>query len=479
METITRLKADCPTIPIVAQSDPDFERLSQCYIRAPHNNSLAVARPKSADEVSSLIRFCTTQSLPFIIRVGGHDSLGRTQSPNGLMIDLREIHYVHVAPDQQTATIGGGCLIGDVLQELEKYGLVTPTGTISTVGYVGWAYMGGYGSLSGVFGLGVDQIVGARVVSAKGEVIEADGELMKGLRGAAGALGAVVEVTIKVYPLKKVRCLLSTSDWLLDIAVAYQVLQVLAGNLIWPTGPDHETFVRSFLERLQGLYAEGMPQALNPLVSIWDNEHFNRCVLLMVTWASDDHEHGHHWINKVAALDPVHPPAVNTIQPCTLLEGLRINDASIAASIYGRCNTITVRGYSPGLVNAVARSTATFAARGSGIALHRFVGHGDGEKERCSVWQPRGEHIMVEILSGTTDEKRVDAAYAWGAAVRRAVVQAVEEKEILHAGWMAMTANEGADLKTLFGQNYEFLMALKKKWDPENAFRNTVPRLLG
>jgi len=75
------------------------------------------------------------------------------------------------------------------------------------VGYAGWSMLGGYGPFSSSYGLGVDQIVGAKVVKADGEVIDADNELLFGIRGAGGTLGVVVELTIKVYPVGKV-CLL-------------------------------------------------------------------------------------------------------------------------------------------------------------------------------------------------------------------------------------------------------------------------------
>lgn len=209
---VQELKTAHPTITVLLRSDPAFEATSKCYIITPNPNCLGLARPKSAEEVGALVKFCTTRSLPFVVRVGGHDCSARSQIPDALMIDLREICHVRVDEDdaaapgkQRTAKVGGGCLISGLLDELEKYGLVTPVGTISSVGYLGWAYVGGYGPLSSVYGMGLDQIVGAKVVTAAGERVEADKDLLKGIRGAAGALGVVVEVTIKVFPLDKVR----------------------------------------------------------------------------------------------------------------------------------------------------------------------------------------------------------------------------------------------------------------------------------
>lgn len=243
---VQELKTTHPAIPIHLRTDPTLTALSACYIdttpppppppppppqadddnerpglpRPHHHNCLGLARPRTAADVAAVVSFCAVRALPLVVRAGGHDCEARTQVPGALMLDLRDICHVRVDDDadeggegagaqrgvqgQRTARVGGGCLLAGLLAALEARGLTTPVGTISSVGYVGWAVAGGYGPLSGRFGLGVDQIVGARVVTAAGEVVEAEGELLRGLRGAAGALGVVVEVTIKVYPLDKV-----------------------------------------------------------------------------------------------------------------------------------------------------------------------------------------------------------------------------------------------------------------------------------
>jgi FAD/FMN-containing dehydrogenase len=73
------------------------------------------------------------------------------------------------------------------------------------VGYTGWATLGGYGPFSSLYGLGTDQIVGAKLVDAQGEIVDAKDDLLKGIRGGGGIFGVIVELTIKVYPLKEVR----------------------------------------------------------------------------------------------------------------------------------------------------------------------------------------------------------------------------------------------------------------------------------
>lgn len=76
-------------------------------------------------------------------------------------------------------------------------------GPIASIGYVGWATLGGYGPLAGKYGLGADQIVKAQYVNAQGNLVEANDAALRVIRGGGGTLGILTELTIKTYPLKK------------------------------------------------------------------------------------------------------------------------------------------------------------------------------------------------------------------------------------------------------------------------------------
>lgn len=192
-----------PSIKHYPASSPEFECLRSTYLTLSYKPS-AIARPQTADEVAAIVTHCASNDTPFVVRAGGHDAHGRSTMPDTLQIDMRNINYVHVAPDRSTARIGGGILQGKLVEELATHELMTATGTVGTVGFVGWATLGGYGPFSSSLGLGVDQIVGARIVNAEGTVVEADERLLEGLRGGGGSLGVVVELTIKVYPAQEV-----------------------------------------------------------------------------------------------------------------------------------------------------------------------------------------------------------------------------------------------------------------------------------
>lgn len=181
----------------------EYESLRQAY-SASHDQPFVIVRPRTAAEVSTLLKHCRAKSIPFVVRAGGHDLFGRSTLHGGLTIDLRDINYVHVNHDKKTARIGGGIIFSKLLEDLARHNLHVPTGTVGTVGFVGWAMGGGYGDSCAWAGLGLDQILRAKVVNANGELMDADDEMLKGIRGSGG-FGIIVEATIQVYAFKEVR----------------------------------------------------------------------------------------------------------------------------------------------------------------------------------------------------------------------------------------------------------------------------------
>ncbi|PKX88378.1 FAD-binding oxidoreductase [Aspergillus novofumigatus IBT 16806] len=183
-----------------------YQDCLELYNHALSKQPLVCARPRTEQEVSHLVQLCTEESVPFAVRSGGHDFFGRSLVHKGVLIDMRAMDSVRVEPDQASARVGGGVIAGPLQETLNSHGLFTPTGQAKSVGYVSWACGGGYGFYVGTYGFEVDQILGARVVLARGHVVDTDEdpELLWALRGAgAGIFGIVTELRVKVYPVPK------------------------------------------------------------------------------------------------------------------------------------------------------------------------------------------------------------------------------------------------------------------------------------
>ncbi|KAJ5982238.1 FAD-binding domain-containing protein [Penicillium sp. IBT 35674x] len=191
MDRLLQFLAEHPRIKYATPTCPEFGSWCPGSIVKENCTPGIIVRPRSAEDVAGLISVLAANNVAFSVRVGGHDMFGRSQIHGGITIDLRTM--VLIQP------------VWAVVYWLRrKNDLVTPHGLIPSVGYVGWATHGGYGLLSAQYGLGVDQILEARVVDCQGRICDADKDMLTAIRGGGGSIGVIVEVTIRVYPLGQV-----------------------------------------------------------------------------------------------------------------------------------------------------------------------------------------------------------------------------------------------------------------------------------
>lgn len=202
--SLAELKAHHPGLRVWTPSSGDFEALTELYLKGPKPKPLAIARPQDQAEICTLVKYAVKFSIPISVRGGGHDFQRRSMADGALVLDMRDLNKMEIVDDGKAALIGGGISNTALAETLGKTGHTTAIGACGTVCYAGWAMHGGYGPFSGVFGLGVDQIIGATMINCKGEVVEADDELLYGLRGAGSAFGVVASLKIKIYKLEKV-----------------------------------------------------------------------------------------------------------------------------------------------------------------------------------------------------------------------------------------------------------------------------------
>jgi FAD/FMN-containing dehydrogenase len=128
-----------------------------------------VVRCAGTADVMAAVVFARDHGLPLAVRGGGHNIAGNAVCDDGLVIDLSAMRDVHVDPAARRAVVGGGALLSDLDHETQAFGLAVPLGINSTTGVAGLTLGGGFGWLSRLYGLTVDNLLGAEIVTADGQ----------------------------------------------------------------------------------------------------------------------------------------------------------------------------------------------------------------------------------------------------------------------------------------------------------------------
>ena len=274
---VQHLLATVPDLKLYTPSSPRYEALRGMYNKLITAQPLVICRPTNVSQIQVIVRIAAEHRTPLAVRCGGHDVWGRGCIANSVTIDMREMDSQLLAEDKQTVRIGGGVTSRNFVGFLDTHGLCTANGTAGNVGWTGWAIWGGYGPFNDYVGLGLDNIVAAKMVTASGELVDADSELLWGIRGAGGNLGVIVETTVRVHPMPK----------------------ILAGFIVyaWPDAGD-------VLLKLQALLDIGVPDALCGQMG-FKKTKWGVGMSLVYAWPDQDFEEGKKWLDVVRKLGKV------------------------------------------------------------------------------------------------------------------------------------------------------------------------------
>ena len=188
---------------ILGPSDGAYDSARQIWNAMIDKRPAVIARCATTSDVVRAVNFARDNRLLLAVRGGGHNIAGNAMCEDGLVIDLSQMKTASVDPAARRVTIGGGATLGDLDAATQEYGLATPVGINSTTGIAGLTLGGGFGWLSRKYGLTVDNLESAEVVTAAGEVVSASEsehpDLFWALRGGGGNFGVVTRFEFRLH----------------------------------------------------------------------------------------------------------------------------------------------------------------------------------------------------------------------------------------------------------------------------------------
>ena len=227
--------------PMVLSEDPTYDSVRMVWNGMHDKRPAVIARCMSADDVSTAVNFARDRDLLVAVRGGGHSWPGKSVCDGGMMIDLSVMNTVDVDPASRTAKARGGALLNALDTAALEHGLITTAGVVSHTGVGGYTLGGGFGRLNRKYGLTIDNLLSANIVTADGQQqrVSADEnpDLFWAIRGGGGNFGVVTEFEYQLHPFE--RNLLS-GMLLFPIDAARDVLEFYGE---WHQGLSRELYV--------------------------------------------------------------------------------------------------------------------------------------------------------------------------------------------------------------------------------------------
>ena len=441
---------------VVGATDPTYDDSRRIWNASIDRRPLAVARCADEADVQAVVRFAVERDLGVSIRCGAHSMSGACVMDDGIMIDLSRMNEVVVDPDARRAKVAGGALLGDLDAATQAHGLVVPTGLVSHTGVGGLTLGGGMGWLTRKFGLTIDNLVSARVVTADGAVrIASEDEnpdLFWAIRGAGGNFGVVTEFEFDLHeagPMVHFGFLF----WRLDQGVealrrAREIIDmlpddvnVIVGGLNAPPAP----FVPE-QHQLQPGYA-----------------------MIVVGFGSAD-EHA----DVLARARAGEPPIVDFATPMPYVELQKMLDEANAWGFHAYDKGCYVEELSDGVIDAL---TEHFPRKTSPLSLVLFYrldrGYGRVPDDATAFSGGRSPRFGTFIIGVCPVEEMFPAERAWV----RSMADALQPFAARDGSYVNGSAEfEGTDrVQAAYGaEKFARLVELKSTYDPGNLFHSNA-----
>lgn len=392
----------------------------------------AVVRCTSTADVQAAIRSAREQDLPLTVRGGGHDWAGRALADGALAVDLSAMRHVEVDRTTSVATVAGGATATDVATAAHRAGLVAVTGTAGSVGMVGLTTGGGYGPLSGRFGLAADNLLSAEVVLADGTVVVADDEhhpdLLWALRGGGCNVGVVTSIRVQLH---RVPALLAGM-----MLFPLDVLPALEDWLL--RGPDELTVQAGFMTPPGGTLS----------------------LFAAPTWCGEQDA----GVEALRRLAEVGPPLVEEVGPTTQPEQLAGIDALYPPGRHVHIGTRTVTSLDPTVGAALLGAARGMTSSLSAISLHSLHGAAARPAPDATAFRTRTPHLMIESIAVWEDGDPAPRRHRdWARTL-----------DALPGGYPNLLGPDELERTIeVFGPNADRLRTVTAHHDPDQVFRAT------
>ena len=423
---------------VITPVSSEYSVAKQVWNHAFEKNPEVIAKCVCRDDVIRTLEFARQNQLEIAVRAGGHSFAGFGVSEGGVVIDLSGMKTVNILPRSGTVTIEPGIIGGELDCITQAFKTALPLGSCPSVGVAGYALGGGEGSLTPKLGYGCDSLLNVEIVTADGRLLTANkdenSDLFWALCGAGANFGVAVSLTFRLHAIEK----------------------VLSGHLKYPI--HDASNVLGFIKD----YAPTIPDEMFLLVAVLPCPG-ERMLDIGIVWPGEPSE-------GLRALRPLRTfikPFEDTIEVRDYLDEQRAGFESPEEGVFcsrrrsGHLSNLTSTN-----IDVIVDHVSNAPSEECGINLVYWHGPWSSQPHDNSFGFRRvGFEYWIHSYWRPEDRDRsgrnwVDHFYADLAPLSTGAV------------YVNGLENEGeARARASYGDKYDRLRLLKRKFDPENLFR--------
>lgn len=432
---------------VLRPGDEGFEEARSVWNVRFDRRPAVIVRCRQADDVAAAVDFARNRGLRLAVKGGGHAYAANTVCEGGLLIDLAPMKDIAVDPETKTARVGPGARWGEFDQATQEHGLATTGGTCSAVGVAGFTLGGGTGYLSRKYGMAIDNLLSADVVTADGKLVHASADenpdLFWALRGGGGNFGVVTSFEYRLYEVGPT---------------------VLAGQIV------HRFEDAGDVLRLYRDYVNQAPDEIQcyafvlrvpPIPEFPEEFHGQLAIDLVVFHIDKDGE------EALRPLLDFGDPILSFVAPQPYTAVQQSFDAGLPAGQRYDSRAHYLAEFSD---QAIETFTAQVGDLPGEFTLAYFGAEGGaiGRVDPAATAFPhRGAPYSFHIIAGWTDADRDEEVVAWASEFHQAMAPHATGGVYVNL----LGIDEQERVRAAYGDNYDRLVEVKKRWDPENLFR--------
>ena len=436
---------------VITPSDSAYEEARKVWNGMIDRRPAVVVRCASSADAAAAVGFGREHDLVIAVRGGGHSTPGYSTCDDGIVVDLSSMRKVEVDPEARTARVQGGATWADVDAATQEHGLAVTGGRVSDTGVGGLALGSGSGWLERKYGITCGSLVGAEVVTAGGEIVRAsedeNEDLFWGLRGGGGNFGVVTEFVFRVHPVGPI---------------------LTGGMLLYPRERAREVLriYRDFIAKAPDEVLGGAALITAPPEDFVPPEVRGKPAMGIVFLYVGSIEEGEE---TVRPLREQTDPVIDLVQPMPYVAVQQMLDAGNPFGVHEYFKIDWLRDLTDEAIDTAVDLAESMPAPFAQVILAPMggaVSRGNGDMALTTPDARWAYFALTMWMDPSEDEDNK----AW----TRGFAETMKQFGLGTAAFPNfISADEGLDrLRVTYGpEKFERLVELKRKWDPDNAFR--------